>query len=91
MHGHAGKTIGGEIRGAIAKGLRNPSDGPRAMFATSFGEAMTMSRESAASGDVVLLSLGCASDDWFNNYEVRRQTFRRQGPGRMPSGLSNST
>ncbi|QNF34287.1 UDP-N-acetylmuramoyl-L-alanine--D-glutamate ligase [Adhaeribacter swui] len=41
----------------------------------SVEEAITMAKEIAAPGDVVLLSPACASFDLFNNYEHRGQRF----------------
>lgn len=49
---------------------------PRPMLAESFSQALHLARETAAAGDVVLLSPACASYDWFRNYEHRGEMFR---------------
>ena len=46
--------------------------------ATSMEEAIRHARELARSGDVVLLSPGCTSYDWYSNYEERGDDFRRR-------------
>lgn len=44
--------------------------------ATSMQEAVEKAHAFAQSGDVVLLSPGCASFDWFSSYEERGNAFR---------------
>ncbi len=70
--GDTREKIGAEVRRAMGA-----SGGPRLSFASSFAEAMETARSAAVRGDVVLLSPGCASYDWFTNYEERGETFRR--------------
>lgn len=48
---------------------------PQIRETQSVEEAVQLSRELAAAGDVVLLSPACASFDLFNNYEHRGQRF----------------
>ena len=45
--------------------------------ATSMEDAVSKAYHNAASEDVVLLSPGCASFDWYNNYAQRGDDFRR--------------
>ena len=45
--------------------------------ATSMDEAVSQARAAARPGDVVLLSPGCASFDWYRNYAERGDDFRR--------------
>lgn len=42
----------------------------------SFPEALATAWQLSAPGDVILLSPGCASYDWFRNFEDRGQRFR---------------
>jgi UDP-N-acetylmuramoylalanine--D-glutamate ligase len=44
--------------------------------AHSMDEAVQAARDRAAPGDVVLLSPGCASYDWFSNFEERGRVFK---------------
>lgn len=71
--GQTGPRLAEEIAGAsgIAK-LRQAGDFPTAMRAA---------QELASPGDVILLSPGCASYDWFKNYEDRGDQFRRMASG----------
>lgn len=50
---------------------------PLERLGSDFEEVMRHARESAAPGDVVLLSPACSSFDMFKNYEERGATFRR--------------
>jgi UDP-N-acetylmuramoylalanine--D-glutamate ligase len=45
--------------------------------ATSMDDAVARARQAARGGDVVLLSPGCASYDWYRNYAERGDDFRR--------------
>ena len=45
--------------------------------ADSMDDAVARARRAAAPGDVVLLSPGCASFDWYGNFEERGRDFKR--------------
>lgn len=45
--------------------------------AESMAEAVAQARDIAQTGEVVLLSPGCASFDWYNNFEERGHDFKR--------------
>jgi len=46
-------------------------------LAASMGEAVALAGSFANAGDVVLLSPGCTSFDWYRNYEERGRDFAR--------------
>jgi UDP-N-acetylmuramoylalanine--D-glutamate ligase len=52
-----------------------PAEAP-CLLAENLPQAVEWSRARALPGDVVLLSPGCASHDWFRNYEERGDLFR---------------
>ena len=45
--------------------------------AASMDEAVQRAQERSVAGDAVLLSPGCASFDWFSNFEERGRVFKR--------------
>lgn len=47
-----------------------------AVRAASLDEAVARAHDHAVAGEVVLLSPGCASFDWFNNFEERGRAFK---------------
>jgi UDP-N-acetylmuramoylalanine--D-glutamate ligase len=61
---------------AVLKLARCFSDHPAIERVYSMKEAVLMAASSAAPGDVVLLSPGCASFDMFRNYEHRGDCFK---------------
>ncbi len=66
----------GKIKLAIDRACGNENR-PIVETAADFEEAVGKARNLAEPGDVVLLSPGCASFDWFENYEERGDVFRR--------------
>ncbi len=69
----------GEAGPAIHRAVMEAGGGakPKIISAGSLEEAVSLARESAVSGDVVLLSPACASYDMFPNFEVRGEQFRK--------------
>lgn len=60
-----------ELAALFAKGSSVP-----VVKASSMSEAVISARKLAAKGDVVLLSPGCTSFDWYSSYEQRGDDFR---------------
>jgi len=63
----------GQARPKISTALR---DAARPIAVEGLRDAVKITRESAESGDVVLLSPGCASFDQFRDFEDRGDQFR---------------
>jgi UDP-N-acetylmuramoylalanine--D-glutamate ligase len=64
----------GEASGEVAEAFR---DGYEVELADSMHEAVSLATGLARFGDVVLLSPGCASFDWYLSYEARGDDFTR--------------
>ena len=65
--------------GASATAIESAFDGHcEVRSASSMQDAIEQAREMARSGDVVLLSPGCTSYDWYSNYEERGNDFRHR-------------
>ncbi len=69
--GETGDKIRGEVVPTDPEGRR-----PIIRTAGNSQEAVELARALATAGDVVLLSPGCASFDWYRNYEERGDTFK---------------
>lgn len=74
----------GRIRRVIAIGAATPDvhaafdpTGIAITDAGSMTEAISIARTAADEGDAVVLSPGCASFDWYQNFEHRGDDFRR--------------
>jgi UDP-N-acetylmuramoylalanine--D-glutamate ligase len=82
----AGKVRWAALIGVTAPRIRQSLDaaGVESTIYSSFEEAFTACAERARSGDVVLLSPGCASYDMFNNYEERGERFRELVRAKIP-------
>ncbi len=73
-------AAGGQVRAVVGIGEAGPDvvaafpDRPSAV-ATSMAEAVRAAASMAGAGDVVLLSPGCASFDWYGSYSERGDDF----------------
>ena len=64
----------GSAAGDIADAF---GDAEQVVTATSMEQAVGTAGDLARPGDVVLLSPGCASFDWYSGYPARGDDFRR--------------
>lgn len=81
----AGKIQWAALIGVTAPLIRSSLEkaGIESTTYATFAEAFDACASRANSGDVVLLSPGCASYDMFNNYEERGEMFRELVKNRM--------
>lgn len=66
-YGESGPIIEKDLTGVV----------PLERLESDFSEVIRHARESAAAGDVILLSPACSSYDMFRNYEERGERFRK--------------
>jgi len=75
IRNHAKELI---VMGEAAESIRSAlGQQTRTKIAASMQEAVTTAFQDAQPQDVVLLSPGCASFDWYSNYAERGDDFRR--------------
>jgi UDP-N-acetylmuramoylalanine--D-glutamate ligase len=76
------ELVGAHVKAIVTIGEDAPKleaafgDLVTAVCAASMDEAVAAAHDHAAAGDVVLLSPGCASFDWFTNFEERGRAFK---------------
>jgi UDP-N-acetylmuramoylalanine--D-glutamate ligase len=63
----------------------DPHGGVLAKVHVTFDAAFQWAAAQAEPGDTVLLSPGCASTDWFPNYEARGDEFNRLAQNWQPA------
>jgi UDP-N-acetylmuramoylalanine--D-glutamate ligase len=74
LMGQTARDLEDRLRGILSSGSSRLKP-DRIEVAPSFEEACTVAFHQASPGDVVLLSPGCASYGWFNNYVERGKAF----------------
>ncbi|MDE7093273.1 MAG: UDP-N-acetylmuramoyl-L-alanine--D-glutamate ligase [Oscillospiraceae bacterium] len=66
-----------KIEKAVTSAKNYHSENTRILHVNSMEEAVATAYREAKSGDIVTLSPACASFDWYPNFEVRGQHFKR--------------
>ena len=66
-----------KIEKAVTSAKNYHSENTRILHVNSMEEAVATAHREAKSGDIVTLSPACASFDWYPNFEVRGQHFKR--------------
>ncbi len=77
-----GQTAG-TLEGMIRR-LSVTAAGPELRLCGDFDEAFAFATSQSQPGDVVLLSPGCASYDWFRNFADRGEQFARRAKAWRP-------
>jgi len=75
LMGQTGPVLEGLLRDLIYRAPGTRLKGERISQASSFSEACGLAFRCSSPGEVVLLSPGCASYGWFNNYVERGNAF----------------
>ncbi len=66
-----------KIEKAVTSAKNYNPENLRILHASSMEEAVKIARREAENGDIVTLSPACASFDWYPNFEVRGQHYKR--------------
>lgn len=66
-----------KIEKAVTSAKNYDPDSIRILHADSMEQAVELAKNEAKKGDIVTLSPACASFDWYPNFEVRGQHFKR--------------
>ena len=77
LHGFIAMGETGADMEAAVQDLRGTADFPIIRRADNFDDAFREAVALSRTGDIVLLSPGCSSQDWFRDFRHRGQTFSR--------------
>lgn len=85
LMGQTAIALAAAIHAELAQSSRQSAVRPLAIhIATDFGDAFHWAASQAETGDVVLLSPGCASYDWFRNFIDRGDQFTTRAGSWLP-------